>query len=131
MPGPFRIAWFVSAYKGRRLSFFQLWRGARYDCCTCRGAAQHQRNRGGITGVARIAFDPARALLDDPACWQKLRDVIAASALEMTVERAPTAIRAQCTTSPFVPGAAAVMQRLKQTFDPEHLLSPGRFLGGM
>ncbi|TDY43972.1 glycolate oxidase FAD binding subunit [Alicyclobacillus sacchari] len=102
---------------------------------TIAALAEEPRNisatAGGITGVARIAFDPARALLDDPACWQKLRDVIAASALEMTVERAPTAIRAQCTTSPFVPGAAAVMQRLKQTFDPEHLLSPGRFLGGM
>lgn len=86
---------------------------------------------GGVTGVARIAFDPARASLADPSRWDQLRDVISASALEMVMERAPVAIRAQSAASPLAPGVIAVMQRLKQTFDPEHLLSPGRFLGGI
>ncbi|WP_304458127.1 FAD-binding oxidoreductase [Alicyclobacillus sendaiensis] len=85
---------------------------------------------GGLTGVARIAFDPARAAPDDPAPLRALADVAQGAGLDMVVERAPAEIRARHQPR-FAPASLALMQRLKQTFDPANLFSPGRFVGGM
>ncbi|WP_206832284.1 FAD-binding oxidoreductase [Alicyclobacillus fructus] len=85
---------------------------------------------GGLTGVARVAFHPARAIFDRPAPLGALADLAAGASLDMVVERAPAEVRAKHQPT-LAPAALALMQRLKQTFDPDHRLSPGRFWGGM
>lgn len=85
---------------------------------------------GGIMGVARISFDPVRALLDQPAPLRAIADLAARASLDVAVERGPAAIRAAHEPA-VAPAAMALMQRLKSSFDPDNLLSPGRFLGGI
>ncbi|MCL6488078.1 MAG: FAD-binding oxidoreductase [Alicyclobacillus mali] len=85
---------------------------------------------GGLTGVARIAFQPARAIPDRPAPLGAIADLAAGASLDMVVERAPAEVRAKHQPT-LAPASLALMQRLKHTFDPANLLSPGRFVGGM
>ncbi|SIS51415.1 FAD-binding oxidoreductase [Alicyclobacillus vulcanalis] len=85
---------------------------------------------GGLTGVARVAFAPSRAAFDTSAPLEGIAQLAARSGLDMVVERAPAEIRARYQPQQ-PPAVLALMQRLKSTFDPDNLLCPGRFLGGM
>ena len=51
----------------------------------------------------------------------------------MVVERgaAPRSRRASTCGAPSSPDALAIMGRLKREFDPEGVLNPGRFVGGL
>jgi glycolate oxidase FAD binding subunit len=49
----------------------------------------------------------------------------------LVVEAAPAALRASVDPWGPLPSAFAIMQRLKQRFDPEGRLNPGRYVGGL
>jgi glycolate oxidase FAD binding subunit len=69
-------------------------------------------------GEAAVALTTARAAL-------------IAGGGSLVVEAAPAALRAQLDPWGPPPPAFAIMQRLKQRFDPDRRLNPGRFVGGL
>ena len=61
-----------------------------------------------------------------------LRAALADEGGALVVERAPAAAKAEVDVwGPVAPEALAIMERLKREFDPEGVLSPGRFVGGL
>jgi len=59
------------------------------------------------------------------------RAALVAEGGSLVVEAAPPALRAAIDPWGPVPGSFAIMERLKQRFDPERRLNPGRFVGGL
>ncbi len=49
----------------------------------------------------------------------------------LTILTAPTQIKQQLEPWGYTGNALEIMRRIKQQFDPENLLSPGRFVGGI
>jgi glycolate oxidase FAD binding subunit len=49
----------------------------------------------------------------------------------LVVDAAPSAVRAEFDAWGPLPSAFPVMRELKQRFDPERRLNPGRFVGGL
>ena len=47
------------------------------------------------------------------------------------VERAPVAVKQQCQVWGSPGDDFALMRAIKASFDPQHRLNPGRFLGGL
>lgn len=72
-----------------------------------------------------------------PTAWAKeivepLRDGLAAEGGSLVVERAPVELkRAADVWGPIPEPALTVMKRLKGEFDPNGILNPGRFVGGL
>ena len=61
-----------------------------------------------------------------------LRAALADEGGALVVERAPGAAKAELDVwGPVAPEALAIMERLKREFDPEGVLNPGRFVGGL
>ena len=105
--------------------------------------------------IERAALEPLAAVLRSPrAAWYASLGIgfvsgdaadaaAAASAIEsartaavagggsLTVTAAPEEVRARVNVWGQTPPAFALMRRLKERFDPEHRLSPGRFVGGI
>jgi glycolate oxidase FAD binding subunit len=62
----------------------------------------------------------------------RLREVIARVDGSVVVERAPASVRAAIDPwGPVAPEALALMGAVKRQFDPEGILNPGRFVGGL
>lgn len=81
----------------------------------------------GIGFVAGDAGAPESVL---PAL-QAARDALVAGGGSLTVDAAPSSVAASFDAWGPVPSAFAVMQQLKQRFDPEGRMNPHRFLGGI
>lgn len=79
------------------------------------------------TGVAYAAIaDPGQA----PAAVERLRAVCARHQGSVVVLDAPAAVKGSVDVWGPVP-AIDLMRRVKDRFDPDHRLSPGRFVGGI
>jgi glycolate oxidase FAD binding subunit len=62
---------------------------------------------------------------------RELPRLVAAERGYMVVESAPTHVKAQLDVWGSPPATLTLMQALKKTFDPEGILSAGRFVGGL
>jgi glycolate oxidase FAD binding subunit len=89
-----------------------------------------------VTGCA--ALGSLHVVLDGTSAGEaataiaRLRDSVAGFGGSVIVRAAPRAVRAAVDPwGPVAPAALAVMQRLKQEFDPRRILNPGRFVGGI
>jgi glycolate oxidase FAD binding subunit len=83
------------------------------------------RGSAGV-GAFHVALDAGRA----PAVVTDLRAACRAWAGTVVVVRAPEAVRAAVDSWGPVPGLD-LMRRVKERFDPDALLAPGRFVGGI
>jgi glycolate oxidase FAD binding subunit len=71
--------------------------------------------------------DPAAAL----AALRRAREALGALGGSLTLTAAPAELRAGFDPWGAPPAAVEVMRRLKARLDPEGLLAPGRFVGGI
>jgi glycolate oxidase FAD binding subunit len=85
------------------------------------------------SGVLWLALaGPARADSLDRGLVRPLRERLAGEGGSLVVERAPQGIKSALDVwGPVAPEALAIMERLKREFDPEGILNPGRFVGGL
>jgi FAD/FMN-containing dehydrogenase len=61
-----------------------------------------------------------------------LRRALEAEGGSLIVERAPIELKAQCEAwGSMSPEILSIMTRMKSEFDPQSLLNPGRFVGGL
>jgi hypothetical protein len=70
----------------------------------------------------------------DASLLQNLRELprlVAAQRGYVVVESAPTHVKAQLDVWGSPPATFPLMKALKKTFDPEGILSSGRFVGGL
>ena len=65
-----------------------------------------------------------------PSARADLRPAVADGPASVVVQRAPAAVRATVDLWGPVP-ALGLMRAVKDQFDPEHLMAPGRFVGGI
>jgi glycolate oxidase FAD binding subunit len=91
-----------------------------------REVGAHLRGSGGTGVVYAAVADPAQA----PQALQRLRSVCAAHQGSAVVVDAPAAVKRSVDVWGPVP-AIDLMRRVKDQFDPDHRLSPGRFVGGI
>ncbi|MBD0333903.1 MAG: FAD-binding oxidoreductase [Cyanobacteria bacterium Co-bin13] len=80
------------------------------------------------SGVGQIRLEGAAA---GPQQVLKLRSHCETAAGYLTVLSAPLALKQTVEVWGYSGNALDLMRRLKQQFDPERLLSPGRFVGGI
>ncbi len=78
-------------------------------------------------GVGRLRFASNDAALLLP----QLRQICEAKGGFLTILEAPHALKQQVDVWGYTGNAIALMQGLKQQFDPTNLLSPSRFVGGI
>lgn len=81
------------------------------------------------TGIIRVAFDTDEHLAVDQI--KRLRVNAAAAGGALFVEKAPQSIMQMVDAWGDVGGTAALMRSLKERFDPQSMLSPGRFVCGI
>lgn len=81
----------------------------------------------GIGYAAGEPIDPRAAAL----AVAKARTALADAGGSLTVETAPPDVRDQVDPFGPVPGAFRLMENLKNRFDPDRRLNPGRFVGGL
>jgi glycolate oxidase FAD binding subunit len=81
-------------------------------------------------GKLHAAFPPEAEPPVVARCVEQLRERAAEWGGDVVVLRAPQAVRAAVDSWGPVP-ALALMRRIKNEFDPEHRLAPGRFVGGI
>ncbi|PYO57348.1 MAG: FAD-linked oxidase [Candidatus Rokuibacteriota bacterium] len=68
----------------------------------------------------------------DGTLLRPLRDGLAPEGGSLVVERAPAALKAELDVwGPIHPDVLAIMSRVKREFDPDGILNPGRFVGGL
>ena len=109
-------------------------------------ALEHVARDGGIgvVAVGEAGGGVLRAALRAPegdglpaATWlagavSGLRAALAPEGGSLVVERAPRAVKDTVDVwGPVAPDALAIMRRLKSEFDPQGILNPGRFVGGL
>jgi glycolate oxidase FAD binding subunit len=90
---------------------------------------------GDIAWYATLGLGFAGGAVRDPAATAAMVTA-ARTALEshrgsLVVEAAPAELRAAIDPWGAPPGSFAIMKQLKQRFDPEGRLNPGRFVGGL
>jgi glycolate oxidase FAD binding subunit len=84
-----------------------------------------------VLGALRAELSGA-GLEEAAALLSRARALVAPVAGSVIVERAPIAVRrAVDPWGPVAPEPLALMQALKREFDPEGILNPGRFVGGL
>ncbi|MDQ3886152.1 MAG: FAD-binding oxidoreductase, partial [Actinomycetota bacterium] len=83
------------------------------------------RGSAGV-GVLAVGLDPATVAAD----LQALRRLTGAHGGSAVLRCAPPQLKAELDVWGPV-SALALMRRLKDEFDPEHRLAPGRFVGGI
>jgi glycolate oxidase FAD binding subunit len=84
----------------------------------------------GVLHLALHGVTPGAQLGD--ALVHPLREELAGEGGSMVVEEAPAAVKAHVDVwGPVERDALAIMGRLKHEFDPEGVLNPGRFVGGL
>ncbi len=89
-----------------------------------------------VTGCAPLGLLRLAIGQGEPAALAgaiaRLRAFVAADGGSVVVERGSTALRASVDPwGPVPPAALALMRALKQEFDPQRTLNPGRFVGGI
>jgi len=86
---------------------------------------------GDVAWYATLGIGFAGGGTGDAAVVTAARAALVAEGGSLVVEAAPAELRS--TVDPWgpLPSAFAIMRRLKQRFDPEHRLNPGRFVGGL
>jgi glycolate oxidase FAD binding subunit len=87
----------------------------------------------GLVKLRLRSNGPATAAIDAPLRGA-LRDLTASVVGDggfAAVEAAPPEAKTQLEVWGPLPSSFPLLQRLKRTFDPEHILSPGRFIGGL
>ena len=82
------------------------------------------------TGVAYVAVPADRDITEIQAVLSRLRQATARQGGSAVVIDAPCAVKEQLDLWGPVP-ALELMRRVKDEFDPDHRLSPGRFVGGI
>lgn len=93
------------------------------------GVAPSVRGSAGTGALyAGLPSDTAPAAV--AAFVGELRDGLSACGGTAVVQRAPTAVRAAADVWGHVPGLE-LMRRIKDQFDPDRRLNPGRFVGGI
>ena len=61
-----------------------------------------------------------------------MRESLAAEGGSLVVEKAPAALKVNVDAwGPIAPEQLTIMSRLKREFDPDGILNPGRFVGGL
>ena len=80
------------------------------------------------SGVGHVRLEGRGAA---PETVLKLRSHCEAASGYLTVLAAPLALKQAVEVWGYAGNALDLMRRLKQQFDPERLLSPGRFVGGL
>ncbi len=93
------------------------------------GTPAHLRGSAG-SGVLYAALPPGTDPADVAALLDRLRGVCTARGGAAVVVDAPAAVKAAVDVWGPVP-ALGLMSRVKDQFDPDHRLSPGRFVGGL
>jgi glycolate oxidase FAD binding subunit len=81
-------------------------------------------------GIGFIAGDPG-APPQVVAALNSARSAAAAAGGALVVDAAPSVVRAEFDAWGPKPSAFAIMRELKQRFDPEGRLNPGRYVGGL
>lgn len=82
------------------------------------------------SGVLYGSLDPGTPVDDVRAALSRLREVCARHGGSAVVVDAPAAVKAAVDVWGPIP-ALDLMRRVKDQFDPDHRLSPGRFVGGI
>ena len=77
-------------------------------------------------GILRISW-PAGS--DIPAALRAFQLATTQLSANATIERCPSNLRAECDVFGPLPRSFDLMRRIKQQFDPNNVLSPGRFVG--
>ncbi|MCD8487543.1 MAG: FAD-binding oxidoreductase [Desertifilum sp.] len=80
---------------------------------------------------ARSGLGKLRLDTDDPQIVQQVRSHLEAHQGFLTLLEAPIELKQKLDIWGYSGNALEPMRRLKQQFDPTHLLSPGRFVGGI
>jgi len=92
------------------------------------------RQRGSVRGSAGVGVLHAAVPGGDPTAVdgfvRRLRGAAPAWSGSVVVLAAPPAVRSAVDSWGPVPGLE-LMRRVKQRFDPDALLAPGRFVGGI
>ncbi len=85
------------------------------------------------SGVLWLALDgPLDAAALQQRVLSPLRAALAEEGGSLVVERAPAAAKTALDVwGPIAPAALALMERVKREFDPDGVLNPGRFVGGL
>ncbi len=86
---------------------------------------------GDLAWYATLGLGFIGGAIDDTAGVARARAQLVAEGGSLVVEAAGPALRAAVEPWGPPPPAFAIMQRLKQRFDPEGRLNPGRFVGGL
>ena len=81
-------------------------------------------------GLTEVRLDAA-GLQPLAAVLQVLRREVERLAGTLTVSQCPVAMKSQLEVWGTVRDALPLMQRIKQKFDPDQVLNPGRFVGGI
>ncbi len=79
------------------------------------------------SGLGLLALD----LSVEPAMVQKIRDLVTANSGFLSILQAPAALKQSLDIWGYTGNALELMQKLKYQFDPENLLNPQRFVGGI
>lgn len=107
------------------------------EICPCVVEVQSCANAHGVsvtaagqaTGLITVAFQPAsetaRALIED------LRSVVSNRGGSAVVARIPDELRDHVDIWGPAPDALPLMREIKRQFDPQHILSPGRYVGNI
>jgi glycolate oxidase FAD binding subunit len=93
-------------------------------------AGEHGLRGSAGVGVAYVAVPAERDMTEIRAILERLREATARHGGSAVVLDAPQAIKQQLDLWGPVP-ALDLMRRVKDEFDPDHRLSPGRFVGGI
>lgn len=93
-------------------------------------------SRVALTGAAPLGLLRLVLASADPAAVralvERLRERVAPDGGGVTIRRAPREVRAAVDPwGPIEPAAFALMRAIKDEFDPERVLNPGRFVGGL
>jgi len=87
------------------------------------------------SGIAYVCIpvpDPAAPDVEQLLAYlQALEGCVARCQGRRVVERAPVAVKQQCQVWGSPGDDFALMRAIKASFDPQHRLNPGRFLGGL
>ncbi len=89
----------------------------------------HVRGSAG-TGVVYAALAPGSSLDAVQAAVERLRETCTRAGGTAVVVDAPAAVKSAVDVWGPVP-ALDLMRRVKDQFDPDHRLAPGRFVGGI
>jgi glycolate oxidase FAD binding subunit len=81
------------------------------------------------TGIIRLAFDGENREVIDQV--RSLRANIAASGGTLFVEKAPPEIRRETDAWGDAGATTSLMRSIKEKFDPQSILNPGKFVGGI